>query len=177
MYCNIGLGSPVTVLGISPGTSLRRHSRSPRLGIRRRSSPRSSRRSRWPSATARSERARRRLSQVRLRRRARSVRCGSRTTHRPPPFLPPHHPPKAEINCLSHIKLVAWGGNAASGGEEKSGRFVWSQLAGCLALRTEIGWLAPRFPYPRQKSAGWLPDPDFYRNTSYCTHTATYSCG
>ena len=38
--------------------------------------------------------------------------------------------------------------------------------------RTEIGWLAARFPYPRQKSAGWLPDPDFYRNTSYCTAAA-----
>ena len=37
---------------------------------------------------------------------------------------------------------------------------------------TEIGWLTPRFPCPGQKSAGWLPDPDFYRHASYCTSAA-----
>jgi hypothetical protein len=52
------------------------------------------------------------------------------------------------------------GGNAAAGGEERN------QADFC---RTEIGWLTPRFPCPRQKSAGWPPDTDFYRNTSHCT--------
>ena len=41
--------------------------------------------------------------------------------------------------------------------------------------RTEIGWLTPRFPCPRQKSAGWPPDTDFYRNTSHCTRYTGYS--
>ena len=70
-----------------------------------------------------------------------------------------------------HLVMVSSGPvpylNYLGGGEQRRSRRR-GKIRPISVDRTEIGWLAARFPYPRQKSAGWLPDPDFYRNTSYC---------
>jgi hypothetical protein len=64
--------------------------------------------------------------------------------------------------------------NYLGGGEQRRSRRR-GKIRPISVDRTEIGWLAARFPYPRQKSAGWLPDPDFYRNTSYCIRTRAWA--